>query len=71
MFIYKGIVFHIRLKGLFILTPLHYQKFLEIRNTAWCVKVPILEYTMAITKFIKLGVVTELIPNDINFQKLT
>ena len=71
MFIYEGRVFRIRPKELFILTPLHYQTFLEIRNTAWWVTVPIPEYTMAMSKFIKQGIVTELIPNDIDFQPLT
>ena len=33
--------------------------------------VPILEYTMVMSKFINQGVVTELIPNDLNFQPLT
>jgi hypothetical protein len=54
-----------------ILSPIHYQSFLEIRNTAWCVTVPILEYKLAMSKFIKEGVVTELIPYDCNFEKLT
>ena len=71
MFIYEGRVFRIRPKGMIILSPVHYQTFLEIRNTAWCVTVPMLEYTLAISKFIKEGVVTELIPNDRDFEKLT
>ena len=54
-----------------ILSPVHYETFKEIRNTAWCVTVPIPEYTLAMSKFIKEGVVTELIPNDRDFQKLT
>ena len=64
MFIYEGRVFRIRPKEMIILSPIHYQTFLEIRNTAWCVTVPILEYTLAMSKFIKQEMVTELIPND-------
>ena len=71
MFIYEGRVFRIGPKGMIILSPIHYQTFLEIRNTAWCVTAPILEYTLAMSKFIKQGVVTELIPNDRNFETLT
>jgi hypothetical protein len=71
MFIYEGRVFRIRPKAQIILTPLHHQTFLEIRNTAWCVTVPILEYTLAMSKFIKQSLVTDLIANDQNFEKLT
>ena len=71
MFIYEGRVFRIRPKGMIILSPVHYQTFLEICNTAWCVTVPILDYTLAMLKFIKEGMVTELIPNDRDSEKLT
>jgi hypothetical protein len=71
VFIYEERVFRIRPKWMIILSPVHYQTFLEIRNTAWCVTVPILEYTLAMSKFIKEGMVTELIPNDRDFEKLT
>jgi hypothetical protein len=49
-----------------ILSPIHYQTFLEIRNTAWCVTVPILEYTLAMSKFIKQGVVTRKLTSATN-----
>ena len=71
MFIYEGRVFRIHPKALYILTPVHYQTFLEIRNTAWCVTVLLPEYTLAMSKWIKEGIVTELIPNDRDFKKLT
>ena len=71
MFLYEGRVFRIRPKALYILTPVHYQSFLEIRNTAWCVTVPLPEYTMAMSKWIKEGIDTELVPNDRDFKKLT
>jgi hypothetical protein len=64
MFIYEGRVFRIRPKGLIILSPIHYQTFLKIRNTAWCVAVLILASTLAMSKFTKQGVVTELNSND-------
>ena len=70
MFIYKGRVFRFRPKALYILTPVHYQSFLEIRNTAWCVTVPLPEYKLAMSKWIKEGIVTELIPNDRDFKKV-
>ena len=59
MFIYEGRVFRIRPQGKIILTPDHYQRFKEIRNTAWCVTVPIMEYTAPMSKWIQEGVVTE------------
>jgi hypothetical protein len=71
MFIYEGRVFRIRPQGMIIFSPIHYQTFKEICNTAWCVTVLILEYTLAMSKFIKEGVVTEPIPNDRDFAKLT
>ena len=70
MFIYEGRVFRIRPKALYVLTPFHYQRYLEIRNTAWCITVPLPEYTMAMSKWITTGIVTELIPNDRDFKKL-
>ena len=64
-------MFRIRPKALYVLTPFHYQRYLEIRNTAWCITVPLPEYTIAMSKWITTGIVTELIPNDRDFKKLT
>jgi len=44
---------------------------MEIRNTAWCVTVPILEYTHGMSKWIREGIITELIPNNRPFAPLT
>ena len=71
MFIYEGRVFRIRPKAIYALTPFHYQTYLEIRNTAWCITVPLPEYTLAMNKWITTGLVTEFRPNNRDFKKLT
>jgi hypothetical protein len=71
IFIYCRNVYRIRPCGLKILTPSFFHHFQEVRNTAWLITVPNVKHKCVMEGWIHRGVVAQLLPFEMDFNKLT